>query len=62
MNEDGYAWINWPLTPALLRLDPMFDSPRNDPYRVYPPWRASRNYLPNPRQNSVAMAAEVCAE
>jgi hypothetical protein len=31
MNEGAYAWINWPLTPALLRLDPMFEPLRNDP-------------------------------
>jgi hypothetical protein len=22
MNEGAYAWINWPLTPVLLQLDP----------------------------------------
>jgi hypothetical protein len=31
MNKGAYAWINWPLTPALLRLDRMFDPLRNDP-------------------------------
>jgi hypothetical protein len=31
MNEGAYAWINWPLTPVLLRLDPMFDPLRKDP-------------------------------
>jgi len=31
MNEGAYSWINWPLTPALLRLDPMFDQLRKDP-------------------------------
>jgi hypothetical protein len=25
------AWINWLLTPALLRLDPMFEPLRKDP-------------------------------
>jgi hypothetical protein len=30
MNEGAYAWINWPLTPALLRLHPMFEPLRND--------------------------------
>jgi hypothetical protein len=31
MNKGAYAWINWPLTPALILLDPMFDSLRKDP-------------------------------
>jgi hypothetical protein len=31
MNEGAYAWINLPLTPALLRLDPMFDPLRKEP-------------------------------
>jgi len=26
------AWINWPVTPALLRLDPMFNPLRKDPH------------------------------
>jgi hypothetical protein len=31
MNEGAFAQINWSLTPALLRLDPMFDPLRKDP-------------------------------
>jgi len=29
----------------------MFEALRNDRYGVYPPWRASRNWLLPPRQN-----------
>jgi hypothetical protein len=31
MNEAAYASIKRPLTPALLRLHPMFEPLRNDP-------------------------------
>ena len=30
-DQDAFATANVPLTPALLRLDPMFDPLRNDP-------------------------------
>src|ERR1700730_11361861 len=39
MNEGAYAWINSPLTPALLRLDPMFE-----PLRKY---RRFQKFLPS---------------
>jgi len=29
MSESAHAWINWRLTPALLRLDPMFGAREN---------------------------------